>query len=239
MDTKFQTSFIPKKPIAPVFARRGDSVSVFLVISVVVFVLSLGAALGVFAYKKILIARIAEMDETLVRAKNAFEPDFVLKLSRFDKRVSASRELLSSHGALSPLFTLLENDALATVRFDSFSFTATAGEGGALAMTGRAKNFSSIALQSDVFGEERFIKNPVFSDLNPDQSGNIAFRFSATVDKPLLSFKNALPPSPKATAGRGAASAVTPRASPEKNEAVVSPPSAAPALAEEGSFENP
>lgn len=220
MDTKFQTSFIPKKPIAPSFARRGDSVSVFMVISVVVFVLSLGAALGVFAYKKILITRIAEMDETLVRAKNAFEPDFVLKLSRFDKRVSASRELLSSHGALSSLFTLLENDTLATVRFDSFSFTTSgAGEGGALAMTGRAKNFSSIALQSDVFGEERFIKNPVFSDLNPDQSGNIAFRFSATVDKPLLSFKNALPPSPKATAGRGAASPIlSPASSAEEQQ---------------------
>ncbi|KKT44864.1 MAG: hypothetical protein UW34_C0007G0008 [Parcubacteria group bacterium GW2011_GWA2_44_15] len=191
MDTKFQTSFIPKQALTKgVSHTRPESISVFLLISIIVFILSLSALGGLYAYKKVLVNRINEMNNRLVQAKNSFEPDFIEKLSRLNKRIESANIIVASHTALTPIFSLLENITLATVKFDTFTYEFKDNGASSLFMTGQAKNFSSVALQSDIFGYEKYIKNPVFSDLNPDQSGNIVFKFSSTVDPALISYKN-------------------------------------------------
>lgn len=193
MDTKFQTSFIPKKAIAQGIGRsRPEAVSVALLVSIVIFILTLAAAGGVFAYKKILVGRINDMNAKLSEAKNSFEPASIEKWNRLDRRIQAANKIMAAHGVVSPVFDLLQNDTLATVKFDSLSFDFKSGGAASLSMAGEARNFSAIALQSDILGQEKYIKNPVFSDLNPDQSGNIIFKFSASLDPSLTSYKNNL-----------------------------------------------
>lgn len=195
METRFQTSFIPKKsiPQKPVSSGRPETVSIFMIISIVVFILALASAGGVFAYKKILIESINTKNKAFIEAKNSFEPGFIEQLSRLNKRIESAKKILETHTAVLPIFDFLENTTLATVRFDKFSYTF--GDTGAidLSMTGVAKNFDAVALQSDIFGQEKRIKNPVFSDVNPDQKGNIAFKFSASIDPSFISYKVNLP----------------------------------------------
>ncbi len=193
MDTKFQTSFIPKKSLTNEQTRpHSDSVSIFLIISIIVFVLALATAGGVFAYKKILIKSIADMNVSLVAARNSFEPTFIDNANALNKRIEAAKKLLNSHTVVTPIFDFLENDTLATVKFDTFSYDLRDNGTSFLVISGQAKNFSSIALQSDIFGKEKFIKNPVFSDLNPDQNGNIVFKFNSSLDPTFVSYKNSL-----------------------------------------------
>ncbi|MSR78530.1 MAG: hypothetical protein EXS59_00045 [Candidatus Taylorbacteria bacterium] len=193
MDTKFQTSFIPKKSLTNEQSHpRSESVSIFLIISIIIFVLGLAAAGGVFAYKRILIKNIADMNVSLVAAKNSFEPTFIDNANALSKRIEAAKKLLTAHTVTTPIFDFLENDTLATVKFDTFSYDLRDNGGSFLVISGQAKNFSSIALQSDIFGKEKFIKNPVFSDLNPDQNGNIVFKFNSGLDPSFLSYKTNL-----------------------------------------------
>ncbi len=193
MDTKFQTSFIPKKALTDTVSRpRSQPVSVFFIIGLIIFILALAAAGGVFAYKKILIGRIADMNARLAEAKNSFEPSFIDTVNRLNKRIEAAKKLLVAHSVTSTVFDLLENDTLATVKFNSFAYDLRDNGTGSLALAGEARNFSSVALQSDIFGQEKYIKNPVFSDLNPDQSGNIVFRFNASLDPNLTSYQKNL-----------------------------------------------
>jgi len=193
MDTKFQTSFIPKKSLNEATSHsRPESVGVFLIIGIIIFILGLAAAGGVFAYKKILIKSIAEMNSRLAQAKNSFEPESIESWNRLNKRIEAAKKLLVAHTVVSPVFELLENDTLATVKFTSFAYDSRDNGTSFISLAGEAKNFSSIALQSDILGQEKYIKNPVFSDLNPDQSGNIVFKFSGSLDPNLISYKKNL-----------------------------------------------
>ncbi|MBI2476468.1 MAG: hypothetical protein HYV67_04485 [Candidatus Taylorbacteria bacterium] len=193
MDTKFQTSFIPKKSLAQgLNYARPEAVSVTLLIAIILFMLTLAAAGGVFAYKKVLVGRINDMNARLAQARNSFEPDLIEQLNKLNKRIISANKIVASHTAVSPIFDLLENDTLATVRFNSFSYDLKDSGAASLTMTGEAVNFSSVALQSDIFGQEKHIKNPVFSDLNPNQSGNIVFKFSGAVDPALIAYKNSL-----------------------------------------------
>lgn len=190
METKFQTSFIPKKAIVPTVGQvRSEPVSVFLIIAIVVFVISLASAGGVFVYKKTLISKINDMNKRLAEAKNSFEPDSIANLSRLSKRIEASKQVVEKHTVVTPVFDLLEDTTLATVRFSIFSYDLSDDGSATLSMTGEAKNFTSVALQSDVIGKEKYVKNPVFSDLNPNSSGNIVFKFSASLDPDLISYK--------------------------------------------------
>ncbi|MEK7575213.1 MAG: hypothetical protein AAB511_03215 [Patescibacteria group bacterium] len=191
MDTKFQTSFIPKKAINQEITRsRSESVSIFLLISVILFILSLAVAGGVFAYKKVLIGRIDKMNITLSQAKNSFEPDSIRKWNRLSHRIESTDKILNSHTIVSPVFDLLENATLSTVKFETFSYELKDTGSATLLMTGKADSFDSIALQSDIFGQEKYIKNPVFSDLNPDQRGAKVFKFNSSLDPTLISYKN-------------------------------------------------
>ncbi|MCR4310979.1 MAG: hypothetical protein NUV54_00185 [Candidatus Taylorbacteria bacterium] len=193
MDTKFQTSFIPKKNLVVEKSHsRAENVSIFFIISVVLFIASLAAAGGVFAYKRILISSIDTKSVRLVEARNSFEPEFIDTANDLNKRIEAVKQLLSDHTVITPLFAFLEDSTLASIKFDEFSYDVRADGTSYVALSGQAKNYSAIALQSDIFGKEKFVKSPVFSGLNPDKNGNIVFKFDASLDPTFLSYKESL-----------------------------------------------
>jgi hypothetical protein len=132
------------------------------------------------------------MDQRLVEAKNSFEPEFINTVDRLSKRIEASKKILAAHTAISPVFEFLESDTLAAVRFNDFSYELKDAGVSSISLSGEARNFSAVALQSDIFGKEKFVKSPVFSDLNPNTDGNVAFKFNATLDPTLISYQKNL-----------------------------------------------
>jgi len=194
MDVVSQTSFIPKKPImqAPQ-AQASRGMSLFLLVSVFLFSGSLLLAAGVYVWKGALERGIESQKESLARNRDAFEPASIIKLQRLSRRLEISKTILANHLAPSQLFAVLEESTLQNVRFSSMDFALDQTKGTAiLTMKGQARSYGAVARQSDVFAKASGIKNPVFSELNLDQRGNVVFSFTAAVDPSSLRYSSLL-----------------------------------------------
>lgn len=168
-----------------------------MLVAIIIFILTLSVAGGVFLYKKSLINKIKIIDTNLVKAKNSFDVELIERIKTLNRRIESSKKLLDAHTAVSPVFDLLENETLATIRFDSFTYELKDDGVPSIRLSGQGKYFTSVALQSDIFGNDKAFKNPIFSDLNPDLIGNIVFKFSANIDPKVVSYKNVFTPKEK------------------------------------------
>lgn len=199
METKFQTSFIPKKPVVEE-RRNNSSISLFLLLSIIVFLISLGLGGWIFIQKDLLVKNIQSAEEVIKSNQGAFELDTIESMIRLDSRIKIAKDLLTNHVSISPIFSFLEDKTLKSVRFKSFNFTSAGkDESGAstikVAMTGQAKDFKTIALQAEEFGNVNYrniIKNPVFSDLNLTSDGSVSFSASMLVVPSFLSYSKSV-----------------------------------------------
>ena len=83
METKFQTSFIPKKPLvsgtAGTIRSRGPSTSIFMILATVLFIVSLAAAGGAYAYNQYLLTSQTAYQTDLQNRQKEFDPDSVIE----------------------------------------------------------------------------------------------------------------------------------------------------------------
>ncbi len=192
METRFQTSFIPKKALEETKKTSPHGVGIFSLLSYVIFIAAITLAAGTFLYSRYLGGIITKKDASLAKAKDAYEPALIDELSRLNGRIEASKEVLNNHVALSSFFDVLGQSTLKTVRFSSFSYSLGADGKVIISMEGQAESFGSIALQSDFFGKSKYIKNAIFSNLNLDRNGNVTFNLNATVDPSLIAYETVL-----------------------------------------------
>jgi len=188
MAEQFQTSFIPKKSFdvaGEIKSKPGGNI--LFTASVILLVLAVLSAGGVFGYKKFLESSIENKREALQRARAAFEPELIRELSHLDTKIATAEGLLEKHIAISGIFDLLQDVTLETVQFTNFGFSIEP-EGIRLSMSGVARSFSSVALQSDEFVKNRFISQPVFSNLALNQRGDVTFAASALIDPAAVSY---------------------------------------------------
>lgn len=191
MEPKFQTSFIPKKTLTAAAnpqTRRGGSLNIVVLISLIIALGAIVLSVGAFLYKQLIISGIDRKEATLERARAAFEPALIEELVRLDARLISAKEILNQHVAPSALFAVLETLTLQSVQFQSFNFSRSGKDMISFSMKGVARDFRAIALQADRFGTNNLIRQPIFSDLNLDQAGNAVFSFSALIDPALVSY---------------------------------------------------
>lgn len=170
-------------------AQTPRGMSLFLLVSLFLFSGSLLLAAGVFLWKGSLARTIDSQKESLARNRDAFEPASIVMLQRLSRRLELSKTILANHLAPSQLFAVLEESTLQNVRFSSMDFTLDQTKGvGTLTMKGQARSYGAVARQSDVFAKASGIKNPVFSELNLDQRGNVVFTFTSAVDPSSLRY---------------------------------------------------
>lgn len=209
MDTKFQTSFIPKKPIISdpniSIRRSGGGTSVFMFVGIIIFVLSLAGIGFTIAWKQILLKKQLSLQTELKAKEASFNEPLIDQLKKANTKIDLGSQLLKKHLAVSGLFDIVSQLTIQGVRFTSFEFSsadtsktsgnsansssgAPASDGIKVTMRGVGNNFSSIAYQSDVLGEsekfgtKKIIKNPIISDLVVDATGKVEFTFTGYVN---------------------------------------------------------
>ena len=187
-------SFIPKKTIEENPLRRSNPTDFFSLIATIVFLISLLALLGVFIAETLYKKNKVELDSRIEREKTAFDTRAILDLERISKRLSIANELLteSSHLFPSRIFTLLENATLRTVRYSGFEYRIERGAGSQkilVNLEGEARDYAAIALQSDIFSDNQYVLDHVFSSLNTDRTGNISFDLSILVDPKIFVYE--------------------------------------------------
>lgn len=188
-----QTSFIPKKSLAKEgVAMREAPIGIFMLLATLVFFASLFAGVGVFFYKLLLSNEIKTMSAALERAERAFEPSLIVELERLDKRIESAKEILASHTVISPVFALLESNTIPNLRFNKFTYTFTDSKKIELVMSGQARSYAYVAVQSDVFGKSKYFTDHIFSNLNLDSQGNVTFDFFASINPSLVYYKDVI-----------------------------------------------
>lgn len=204
MDPRLQSSFIPKKPILETgSSSSSSSISPFLLISIIVFIIVLALCGGIFGFNKFQEKSIGDKQAELQKAESEFPEDLITKLSRLDERIKTAFSVLDKHVAVSQVFNTLEDMTNKSVRFTEMQYIVSALNIPSLALKGEAKSFNAVAFQSDTFSNNANIKQPLFSDIHIDDTGNILFNVSAEINPSSILYK-------KLISGASAGSAANP-----------------------------
>lgn len=208
MEPKFQTSFIPKKPLtASASGPARHSISVFLTISIIIFIISLGAAGFAYTWENILNSEQGQYKDTLAKDQDQFNTNLINTLTKANTKIDIAESLIANHLAVSEIFNIIGQLTIGSVQWKSFTFSAPASSGSSAAgtskdttisMQGETDSYYSVAYQSDVFGQSselganQVIKNPVLSNLSVGSDGKVGFSFTASVNPAELSYTNEL-----------------------------------------------
>lgn len=194
MEQNFETSFIPKKPVVAERSRPTRSVGLLSITAIFILFTVLLVSGGFYFYKVVMEKRVVKMENDLNLAKNRFEPAKIAELRTLGRRLSAGTEVLAKHITIAPVFDVLEAITMKTVRYTKFDYKLsddpTAGV--KIELKGQAIGYRSIALQSDLFAENKNLIDPVFSNLALDDKGNVLFDLSFVVDRGFVDYKQAL-----------------------------------------------
>ncbi|MFA6397738.1 MAG: hypothetical protein WDK96_02735 [Candidatus Paceibacterota bacterium] len=184
METDFQTSFIPKKPLSEDRVEVKRPTSIVTLISIIIFIVALIATGGVYLYKSSLEKQKTTKKQQLELASKAFEKSLIDTLQTLDKRIIASEQILSKHIAVSPIFEALQLSTLKSIQYTKFNYELVNEGTNAkvnVKMSGKARDYNSIALQADEFTTNKYIQDVVFSNLKPDKKGYPAFDLDFSV----------------------------------------------------------
>ncbi len=188
METKFQTSFIPKTTLEPVTGGEKKPLGLLMFVATIIFFISILIGAGVFGWGKYLESQKVKMKSDLDRNIKAFEPQTLQEYVRLNTRINAAQQLLAKHVAVSYIFDFLSETTLQSVSFDDFNYGIAANGSATLGLSGTARSYNAVAYQSEVFGKERALENPIFSNLDLDSAGNVTFSFTTDVNPGFIAY---------------------------------------------------
>lgn len=198
MDPSIPTSFIPKRPVATeatVHVAHSRTVGLLSLVTVVVVVATIVSFVGVYLYGQRLEGQKATLEQSITTARDGLGTEFVSDMKRLSARIEGVKALIKSHVVVSPIFAALEETTLRSVQYKDFQYdiktdSTTKKDVVEVSLTGSAKSYSTIALQSDAFAQNDLIKNPVFSGLTvDDKTARVGFKLVFTVALEDLSYQ--------------------------------------------------
>jgi len=141
--------------------------------------------------QRYLAAQLEKDKESFAEMQDDFDALTVETFVKLDKRIESAKKILGKHIAVLPIFDFLESKTLKNVRLKTVDVSFLENGSASLDIKGEAKNFSAVALQSDVFAESKELKNPIISDIDLTLTGGISFNFKSEVDPSFVLYKNA------------------------------------------------
>lgn len=195
METKLQTSFIPKKPVVDSRPSSGG-ISLFLLIAIILFIVSVALGGGVWVWKNSLVKQIAENKSKLESVRASYEEGTINDLIKLDDRIREAKTLLDNHIAVSPVFDLMEQNILQKVRLKTMKFVYGPDKKIKVELTGTARSYEVLSKQAEAFGNVAVttgkISQPVISDFSLTPDGNVSFSFNTMVDSRSVSYAELL-----------------------------------------------
>ena len=202
MDNEFRTTFIPKTPIAqqPVAQSSGTSkpVGILFVISLIIFIVSIGIGAGVYVYKSYLQKQVDDLAVSLERVQKSLDPNAIKEFTVMDKRLKNAETLLSSHVVSFPLLDMLRKTTLPTVRYTKMDFEFTETGDLSVKLSGESDSYRSIALQSQALAQNANLSDTIFSNFVVTPKGRVSFDVAFTIPKTDLTFAKNIDADPSA-----------------------------------------
>lgn len=180
------TSFVPKQPLPENRRKTSPGSNILLIISIVILGISGLAALGAFGYGRYLDSAIQVKKTTLDQALAKTDQDSINDLIRLKRRFDSGKQILNAHTVPSQFFDTLEKITLENVRFDAMKLTVSDDRSARLEMSGIARNFNTLAAQSNVFANNDAIRRAIFSNFIPNKNGTVTFSVTADLDSKVI-----------------------------------------------------
>ena len=95
------------------------------------------------------------------------------------------------------LAVFTETPTIKTIRYTKFSYDLGTDKSAKVVvkMSGQASwtlGYKAIALQSDIFTQNKYFIDPIFSNLSPDKKGNILFDLEFSVDPDFVDYNKVI-----------------------------------------------
>ena len=196
MEPKFQTSFIPKKPLG---TSQGSAIekiqntNVFTIAATVIFVVTILISVGLFFYKNIVTNQIAQDQKSITDARATFEPDKIQQLIDANTRIVSIKNLLEKHAIVSRVLTLMQDLTMKKMRFTKLDYQIKDNVP-IVTIAGEVQTYNALAEQQSAFLANEYIKTPIFSDLSLKDNGYVSVSFTAQIDPSFVSYKTAIGP---------------------------------------------
>lgn len=191
MEPKFQSSFIPKKPIVStqnVGTPLIKTTSIVSLVGNIFFIVTILVSGGLFFYKGLLNKQIVQAGQDLDAAKSAFQLDVIQELIDVNARLKSTNDLLNQHVAVSELLMFLQESTVKDLRFESLEYKNEISAQ-SISMKVEAGSYNALATQGDIFSKSEFIKSPQFYDFSTQDNGYVVASFSSNIDPTLVSYK--------------------------------------------------
>ncbi|MEK7478257.1 MAG: PilN domain-containing protein [Patescibacteria group bacterium] len=214
MDNLIQTSFIPKQVVTakPPPVNSGGAIGLFSVLSFIVLLLSVLFAGGTYAYKMMLqneiyspcqeigssiqpntdpsitgatIDRQCGLSESLTVERDRLQSSRLEQMAKLDYKMKKATAVLDRHLTMIPLFNLLSQYTLKTVRFTRLDIKDVS-----INLEGIASSYEDVAVQEKDLNNAKGIINPVFSDLNLNNRGDVTFKLSFQAAPSILKYSS-------------------------------------------------
>ncbi len=196
------SSFIPKQALNRP-TRRPAPFGFFMVLAVAVLLVTAVFLGGAYLYRSVLASEIDHpcdnedisgglggcgLQQRIKRQRADLVETEINKIKRFDTKLNRSKDLFAVHNTILPFFALLEDLTLHNIAFNSFSF-----DGETINLSGLARSYESIALQSETLDGNELVNKFVFSDFSSPSDRGVPFRLTMVVDPALTVYQNSLP----------------------------------------------
>lgn len=203
------TSFIPKKSLVPRNDFNPSFSGILMAVSIVLFITSVTGYFVASYQERVKKKDVDDMSNNLKKAQEQFQPNQVLNMTRFDTKLKIGQDLLylnkdsgsgdtTMHVTLQPLFKLLSEKTLRSVRFRDFKYGNVDNQKIEIRMSGEARgvgnvaNYAAVAQQAREFADTRLLTNVIVSDLNLSTNNNVTFNLIANVKPELISYTESL-----------------------------------------------
>lgn len=190
VETRFQTSFIPKKPVVAGVAYRseGQGIGLLSLIALILVIIAGLASLGIFLYGQFLSSNIEKIGEELAQVKESLDQSALNTFQSLGAKTASAEGLLKNHTAFSLVTGFLESVALKNVRFKDLSFDARPGTSATITLRGEAQSYAALASQVNALKVFDQIGEIAVSDITLDEKGNVTFSLKLKVSPDLFAY---------------------------------------------------
>jgi len=183
------TSFIPQRPTQGKVKHRGvRKIYVLTYVSYVLFFGSVITAGATFFYSNILEGQLDRQKNTLIAERAKFDESDMGSIRQLDNRLNTARQRMDMHISVPSIFTALEDSAVQSLQFVSFSYKRDNDLAPLIALTGTSDNtFNSILFQREVLQTNPILSGATFTEVALGATSNTADEGSVTQN--LISFE--------------------------------------------------
>jgi hypothetical protein len=90
--------------------------------------------------------------------------------------------MIANHTTISRFFSLLEDSTLQNVRFDDLTLEVAEDRTARIELSGVARNFNTLAAQSNAIAAEKQFKRSIFSGIDLNTNGTVGFTLTAELE---------------------------------------------------------